>query len=148
MLSLYTPWRWKYHESLKCLYPTTTLHGVTTQKTSTWIFTVSNEQKVQMRIFHYSVMSTMKNMFPCLLACMFQELGPLSCSDSELTSININRFIDTLVETLRRGIGPSWKCHVTNFYKMWLMVKISTFPKICFNYSSLLDHNAHVKLRN
>jgi len=28
------PWRWLYHEHLKHWYPTTTLHGVTTQKTS------------------------------------------------------------------------------------------------------------------
>jgi hypothetical protein len=31
-----SPWRWRQHEPLKCWYPTTTLHGVTTQKTSTW----------------------------------------------------------------------------------------------------------------
>jgi hypothetical protein len=35
--SIFTlPWRWRQHEPLKCWYPTTTLHGVTTQKTSTW----------------------------------------------------------------------------------------------------------------
>jgi len=32
------PWRCKQQRAPKC-YPTTTLHGVTTQKTSTWIFT-------------------------------------------------------------------------------------------------------------
>jgi len=29
-------WRWRQHVPLICCYPTTTLHGVTTQKTSTW----------------------------------------------------------------------------------------------------------------
>jgi len=29
-------WRWRQHRSLKALYPTTTLHGVSTQNTSTW----------------------------------------------------------------------------------------------------------------
>jgi hypothetical protein len=30
-------WRWRQHGPLKRLYPTTTLHVVTTQKTTTWI---------------------------------------------------------------------------------------------------------------
>jgi len=34
------PRRWRQHGPLKRRYPTTTLHSVTTQKTSTWIFTV------------------------------------------------------------------------------------------------------------
>jgi hypothetical protein len=34
-----SPWRWRQHGALKRWYPTTTLHGVTTQKTSTWFFT-------------------------------------------------------------------------------------------------------------
>jgi len=25
-----SPWRWKQHGSLKCCYPTTSLHGITT----------------------------------------------------------------------------------------------------------------------
>jgi len=29
------PWRWRHHGTPKRWYPTTTLHGVTTQKTST-----------------------------------------------------------------------------------------------------------------
>jgi hypothetical protein len=33
------PWRWRQHGPLKLWYPTTTLHGLTTQKTLTWIFT-------------------------------------------------------------------------------------------------------------
>jgi len=32
-------WRWRQHGLLKQWYPTTTQHGITTQKTSTWIFT-------------------------------------------------------------------------------------------------------------
>jgi len=32
-------WRWRQHGPLKRWYPTTTLHGVTTQKTSTWNMT-------------------------------------------------------------------------------------------------------------
>jgi len=32
-----SPWRWRQHNPLKC-YLTTTLHGITTQKTSAWIF--------------------------------------------------------------------------------------------------------------
>jgi hypothetical protein len=36
---LYQPWRWRQHGYLKGWYPTTTLHGVTTQKTSTWNIT-------------------------------------------------------------------------------------------------------------
>jgi len=31
------PRRWRQHEPPKRRYPTTKLHGVTTQKTSTWI---------------------------------------------------------------------------------------------------------------
>jgi hypothetical protein len=31
-----TGWRWRQHGPLKRWYPTTTQHGVTTQKTSTW----------------------------------------------------------------------------------------------------------------
>jgi hypothetical protein len=34
-----SPWRWRQHGPLKRWYPTTTLHCVTTQETSTWIFT-------------------------------------------------------------------------------------------------------------
>jgi hypothetical protein len=34
-----TSWRWRQHGPLKRWYLNTTLHGVTTQKTSTWIFT-------------------------------------------------------------------------------------------------------------
>jgi len=34
-LHLHSPWRWKQHASSKRWYPTTTLHGVTTQKTWT-----------------------------------------------------------------------------------------------------------------
>jgi hypothetical protein len=33
-------WRWRQHGPLKRWYPTTTLHDVTTQKTSTWNITV------------------------------------------------------------------------------------------------------------
>jgi len=35
-----SPWRWRHQGPSKHWYPTTTLHGVTTQKTSPWIFTV------------------------------------------------------------------------------------------------------------
>jgi len=35
---LTSPWRWREQSSPKRRYPTTTLHGVTTQKTTTWIF--------------------------------------------------------------------------------------------------------------
>jgi hypothetical protein len=31
-----SPWRWRQHGPLKCWYPTTILHGVTTRKTLTW----------------------------------------------------------------------------------------------------------------
>jgi hypothetical protein len=35
-----SPWRWRQQRPPKRRYPTTILHGVTTQKTSTWIFTL------------------------------------------------------------------------------------------------------------
>jgi hypothetical protein len=34
-----SPWRWRQHGPPKRWYPTATLHGVRTQKTSSWIFT-------------------------------------------------------------------------------------------------------------
>jgi len=34
-----SPWRWWQQGPLKCLYPTTILHDITTQKTLTWIST-------------------------------------------------------------------------------------------------------------
>jgi hypothetical protein len=34
-----SPWRWRQHGPLKRWYPTTELHGITTQKTLIWIFT-------------------------------------------------------------------------------------------------------------
>jgi len=33
----YQCWRWRQHGRLQRWYPTTPLHGITTQKTSTWI---------------------------------------------------------------------------------------------------------------
>jgi len=36
MLCQSLPWRWRQHD-LKCWYPTTSLHSVITQKTTTWI---------------------------------------------------------------------------------------------------------------
>jgi hypothetical protein len=47
--SYISPWRWRQHSHPKRWYPTTTLHGVTTQKTPTWIYT---EQLT--RTCHYS----------------------------------------------------------------------------------------------
>jgi hypothetical protein len=41
--SVETPWRWKHHGPPKRWYLTTTLHGVTTQKTLTWIFALKME---------------------------------------------------------------------------------------------------------
>jgi len=38
-----SPWRWKQDGPPKRWYPTTTLNGVTTQNTSTWIFTLKME---------------------------------------------------------------------------------------------------------
>jgi hypothetical protein len=38
-----SPWRWRQHGPPKRWYPTTTLHGVTTQKISTWIFILKME---------------------------------------------------------------------------------------------------------
>jgi len=32
-----SPWRWRYQEPSKYQYPTSTLHGVTTRNTSTWV---------------------------------------------------------------------------------------------------------------
>jgi hypothetical protein len=48
-------WRWRHHGPLKHWYPTTTLHGVTTQKTSTWIFTtVKTSSLPSGKIYHNS----------------------------------------------------------------------------------------------
>jgi hypothetical protein len=40
-----TPWRWRQHGHLKHWYPTTKLHGVTTQKSSTWNITAVKVSK-------------------------------------------------------------------------------------------------------
>jgi len=42
-ISATSPWRWRQHRPVKHLYPTTTLHGITTQKTLTWFITVFTE---------------------------------------------------------------------------------------------------------
>jgi hypothetical protein len=39
-------WRWRKHGLLKCRYPTTTVHDVTTQKTSTWTITAVRNSKL------------------------------------------------------------------------------------------------------
>jgi len=36
--AVFSPWRWRQHGPPKRWYPDTTVHGITTQKTSTWIF--------------------------------------------------------------------------------------------------------------
>jgi len=33
-----SPWKWRQHGPLKRWYPTTTSHGVTTHKLSTWSY--------------------------------------------------------------------------------------------------------------
>jgi len=40
-----SPYRWRQQGPLKWWYPTTTLHSVTTQKTSTWTTGVSNKSQ-------------------------------------------------------------------------------------------------------
>jgi hypothetical protein len=52
MLSPSSPWRWRQHGPPKHCYPTTGLHGVTTQKTLTWIF---NAMKTSNLVRHWSV---------------------------------------------------------------------------------------------
>jgi len=42
-------WRCRQHGPLKLWYPTTTLHDITTQKTTTWIFTA---MKISTLIFY------------------------------------------------------------------------------------------------
>jgi len=39
LLQLLHPWRWRQHGSSECWYPTTTLRGTATQKTTNYIFT-------------------------------------------------------------------------------------------------------------
>jgi hypothetical protein len=47
MLPPSSSWRWRQYELLKRWYPTTTLQGVTTQKTSTWNLTVVKASKLE-----------------------------------------------------------------------------------------------------
>jgi hypothetical protein len=41
-----SPWRWRQYRPLKHWYPTTTLHSITTQKTSTWNITAVKASKL------------------------------------------------------------------------------------------------------
>jgi len=77
------PWRWRQHGPLKRWYVTTTLHGVTTEKTSTWIFTVVQISNPELKSF-------VINMFLCysLRAPWRQPIrrGPFLSSYECLTS--------------------------------------------------------------
>jgi hypothetical protein len=55
------PWRWRQHGPPKRWYPTTTFHGVTTQKTSTW--TTWHCRSVHLDIFNFlrSTVSTWRS---------------------------------------------------------------------------------------
>jgi hypothetical protein len=56
-----SPWRWRQHGPTKRLYPTTTLHGFTNQKTSTSVFTavkISNLASNLYRRFLYMFILT------------------------------------------------------------------------------------------
>jgi hypothetical protein len=48
-----SPWRWRQRGPLKRLYPATSLHGVRTQKTSTWSITAAES----LRMFANKVLS-------------------------------------------------------------------------------------------
>jgi len=44
-----THWSWRQHRPLKCWYPTAKLHGITTQKTLSWIFTTMKTSNLTSR---------------------------------------------------------------------------------------------------
>jgi len=48
------PWRWRQQYPLKCWYSPTTLHGITIQKTLTWIFTLGKPQILRKGMFSRS----------------------------------------------------------------------------------------------
>jgi hypothetical protein len=51
-------WRWRQHGPLKCWYPTTTLHGITTQKTlSTWTTNIFYNKMIWPNTTHYHTVS-------------------------------------------------------------------------------------------
>jgi hypothetical protein len=49
-----SPWRWRQHGPPKRWYPTTTLHGVTIQNTSTWNITAVKASKLEITVTYYS----------------------------------------------------------------------------------------------
>jgi len=50
-----SPWRWRRHGPPKRWYHTASLHGVTTQKTSTWNITAVQASKLE--IYHHHLLS-------------------------------------------------------------------------------------------
>jgi len=44
-------WRWRQQGPLKCWYPVTSLHGIITQKTVTWIFITVKTSNLMCKLF-------------------------------------------------------------------------------------------------
>jgi len=53
-----SPWRWRQNGHLKRWYPTTTLYGVTTHKTSTWNITAAEVSKLVSCLIKHHTMKT------------------------------------------------------------------------------------------
>jgi len=93
-------WNQRQHGPLKCLYPTTSLHYVTTQKTSTWIFII-------VLVWNLCLWSTKiflmlsQGLFPWGIKCMQQtthlHLVPRSRNTRSYTSVPPIRLHDLVL---------------------------------------------------
>jgi len=82
---LTSPWKWWQQGPPKSLYPTTTLLGVTTQKTSTWIFTAERTPNLASNILtvsnHFTACQWFSSQLNILLLSAHQECNDVSLID-------------------------------------------------------------------
>jgi hypothetical protein len=64
-----SPWRWRQHGTPKRWYPTTALHGVKTQKVSTWIFTAVKTSNLSFVFIQGSIINVYPSTFSFQTPC-------------------------------------------------------------------------------
>jgi len=118
LVSYITTWRhisrWRQHGAPKLWYPTTALHGVRTQKTSTWFYLMMHTNMsltVKLQVTSYTILYTYffcSNAKPFVTSwCWLSSVMNLDLKQCDMYCRHISRLVIERVKLLRPDVDVS-----------------------------------------